>query len=185
MAEAARKLEPEEEFVRAKADSLLEAIGTVTESIAKMSSQYCLEAAALGRKFKPAHEKAKADLKKLETRLEKLCKTNHRALFTDGDRADLVHGALLFAVLKRVKRAKKVLEELERIGATEAIITVKSVDWDVLEGWTDERLIEVGTERKKEDKYSYELTGRPKAEGGKKGRTKSQAARGGNGGGVK
>jgi len=87
-------------------------------------------------------------------------KANRDGFFKgESERVDLRFGALLYAIEKRVKRAKDVLQRLEEIGAEEAIIVTKSVDWDVLEGWTDERLIEVGTERKRTEKYSYEVFG--------------------------
>jgi len=54
-------------------------------------------------------------------------------------------------------RVRGMLARLEEIGAVEAIKIVKSVDWDVLDKWTDERLIEVGTERGKKERFAYEI----------------------------
>jgi len=72
---------------------------------------------------------------------------------------DLTNGALLHKIERRVKRTRKMLERLEAIEAEDAIKIVKSVDWDVIEKWTYERLIEVGTERVKKETFAYKLAG--------------------------
>jgi len=99
----------------------------------------------------------KAVIAGLEKRPEKLMKVNRADLFDSADRIDLAHGALLFSIRERVRRAKGVLARLEEIGAKDGLITRTSVNWDALEKWTDERLIETGTERVREDCFSYEV----------------------------
>jgi hypothetical protein len=143
----------------AKADELLCSIREEQGKIAELNGQYAEQVNEVAARYKVAIKQKLADLGQLEKRLKKLMKANREGFFADADRIDLGNGALLLALEKRVKRAKETLKRLEEIGAVEAIIVTKSVDWDVLETWTDERLIEVGTERKRTDKYSYEIFG--------------------------
>jgi len=52
---------------------------------------------------------------------------------------------------------RNVLERLEEMGFSEAVRVAKSVDWDVLERWPDEKLNLVGTERVPKETIEYEL----------------------------
>ena len=59
-----------------------------------------------------------------------------------------------------MKRAKDVLKHLEESGAEDAaFIVTKAVNWEHLEKWSDERLIEVGTERKRTENFTWEIFG--------------------------
>jgi phage host-nuclease inhibitor protein Gam len=158
MALPAKKIEHRTE-AHAKADELLRSIKEEQEKLAALNGKYSEQAQLLVQIYKVAIKQKKAYLELLEKRLKKLCKANRDDFFSKTDRVDLNYGALLFAVEKSVKRAREVLARLEEIGAAEAVIITKSVNWDVLEDWTDERLIEVGTERKRTERYSYEIFG--------------------------
>jgi hypothetical protein len=164
MALAVKKAEyPTERHV--EADAMLQAISTESAQLATLMKGYQEESDRLIADYKVAIDRKKADIEALEKKLKKFMKKHRAAFFEEADRVDLKFGALILSLQKRVKRAKDVLKRLEEIGANEAIIVTKSVDWDVLEKWTDERLIEVGTERKKEEKYAYELYGEKSAKG--------------------
>ena len=96
-------------------------------------------------------------------RLQKLLRDHmkqRRGVFFDGtDRVDLQNGALLYKLEQRVKRARGVLEKLEKNGFSDAVKIAKSVDWDALEKWPVERLMLVGTERVKKETFEYEIKG--------------------------
>ena len=158
MAQAAKKIEYATE-AHATADELLKAIKEEQEELAALNNKYFEQANALASIYKVAIQQKKVGLEAIEKRLKKLCKANRDDFFSESDRVDLRYGALLFAVEESIKRAREVLARLEEIGAAEAIIVTKSVNWDVLEDWTDERLIEAGTERKRTERYSYEIFG--------------------------
>ena len=93
----------------------------------------------------------------LDKKIKTLCKYEREELFAETQRVELQHGALLYHAEWKIKRARGVLDKLEELGMTEAIKVSKSVRWDVLEKWTDEKLFLVGTERKLKESFSYEL----------------------------
>jgi hypothetical protein len=99
----------------------------------------------------------RARLEALDKKIKAHAKKHQVDLFVGRDRIDLVNGALLRKEEEYVRRVRGMLARLEEIGAVEAIKIVKSVDWDVLDKWTDERLIEVGTERGKKERFAYEI----------------------------
>jgi phage host-nuclease inhibitor protein Gam len=156
MAVTAKKIEYRTE-AHAKADELLSLLKDEQGKIDKLNAEYSEKVSALGAPYKVAIRQKSEDLGIIEKRLKKLMKANRDEFFAESDRVDLKCGALLFAILERVKRTKDVLRRLEETGADEAIIVTRSVNWDLLEDWTDERLIEIGTERKRKEEYSYEI----------------------------
>lgn len=160
MAEAAKKMDYPT-MAHLTADVYLEDIRATTLALRAMKGEWKTEFDELALRWKAKLAPLKTKLDELSNSLEKLMKANRDVLFDGTDRVDLCYGALLFAVQKRVKRARNLLAGLERLGAEEAIIITKSVDWDALEKWTDERLIEAGTERLQEDKFSWEVFGLP------------------------
>jgi hypothetical protein len=99
------------------------------------------------------------NLSRLETELKTLAREHHPDFFGESEscRVELPHGALLFALERRVKRARGVLENLKAEGFTQAVKIAESVDWDLLETWPEERLWLVGTERKTKEVYAYEV----------------------------
>lgn len=66
-------------------------------------------------------------------------------------------GTLVRQWERRVKRARGVLEALEKLGRMEAIKVAKSVHWDALERWSDEELRAVGTERVERALYGWDV----------------------------
>ena len=54
-------------------------------------------------------------------------------------------------------RGIDMLARLKELGAADGIKISELVNWDKIEEWPDERLIEIGTERVKDDKFAYEL----------------------------
>ncbi len=156
MAEPARKLDYPTAAHKI-ADGYLEDIAATTLALKKMEVEWKAELDQLATRWKAKMAPQKALLGELEVQIEKHMKVNRNQLFDGTDRVDLANGALIFAVIKRVKRARNLLERLEKINADDAIAITKSVDWEKLETWTDERLLEIGTERVKEDKFSWEL----------------------------
>ena len=91
-----------------------------------------------------------------------LMKKNSEAIFEGEERVELGHGSLLFTIEERVVKARGVLEKLKEQKFTGAIKVVESVDWDALEKWPVERLVLVGTKRKREEIFSWELKAKDK-----------------------
>jgi len=101
---------------------------------------------------------ARQQLGTVERALAKLSKGQKGVFFPDDhDRVDLKNGALLYKVLRPVKRVRGLLAKLQARGLKDAIKTTEKVDWDALEKWSKEDLADIGTERKKVELYEYEL----------------------------
>lgn len=106
----------------------------------------------------PGVQEAKEALAAAEKALEKHCKKHQGVIFGDRDRVDLKHGALLHGVRKVVRKAREVtVDALKALGFMDGIQVAESVNWDVIQGWTDERLAAIGTERKSKETWGYEL----------------------------
>ena len=157
--QAVKQVKPlsKRERLIAEIDELFERIKNERESIKKLEEAFNNELTKLQNKFYPAIEAHKAELKKYEDQLEKLAKMYEAELFKDGDLFETKLGRLIKQVKIAVKKARKVLEMLEKLGWTEAIIVEKKVNWQVLETWPEEKLIACGTERVRKVKITYEL----------------------------
>lgn len=87
----------------------------------------------------------------------------HQALFfgdAESCRVTLPHGVLLYDRGDYVVKKRGVTpERLESLGYPEAVKIAKSVDWDLLAAWPEEKLWAVGTERKIKETFGYEVGG--------------------------
>ena len=98
------------------------------------------------------------DIKTREKELKRLAGSRRAELFGKRDRIDLENGALMFAITRRVKKAKGMLERLKEYGyGAPAVKVAESVNWDELEKWPDDQLKQVGTERIVKEEFNYEL----------------------------
>ena len=138
-------------------DEYLSKIREEKEELSKLEEAFNRELEALQNKYYPHIERHKALLKSYEADLEKLAKSFAHELFVDSDLIELRNGRLIREEKEAVKRARGVLERLEKLGWNEAIIATKKVNWSVLETWPEEKLIACGTERVKKTKIVYEL----------------------------
>lgn len=141
----------------AAADEILVEIATEKADLARVQKEYEEKLEELKKQYYPLLEAKKTRLRELEKELTKLAKRERLALFAEGDRCELPHGALLLTWTRRVKRARGVLKRLEELGWEEAIVVTKKVNWDVLESWPDEKLVACGTERVVKETVEYEL----------------------------
>ncbi|MBW2617548.1 MAG: host-nuclease inhibitor Gam family protein [Deltaproteobacteria bacterium] len=145
---------------RDRADELLAEIGWMQGRLSHAQAEAEAEMEQVKAKWQDLTEYYHVKLTALEKELKALVRKNKAAIFGERDRVDLAHGSLIWAVSERVKRAKtvtvEVLEALGEIGRA-AVRVVKSVDWDALESWPEERLVEIGTERVRKKTISYEL----------------------------
>ncbi len=154
MGEAARKIYPE---VYKTADDLLAELKKAKEEHQKYMEQAEKEIRQVREKWLPVLESLETRINTLDRKIKSLAKKNRSEFFSETERVELANGALLYHAKWRVKRARGVLERLEGLGMTEAIKVSKSVKWDVLEKWPDEKLFVVGTERVLKEDFSYEL----------------------------
>lgn len=151
----AKILTPEHEA----ADALLAELAEGKRRLAFLDKEALEKLEAL----KAVYQKNTQPLRDKLARLEKVLlalEKRHRAVFFEGDscKVDLPHGALIYNLSRYVKRARAVTpERLEELGFPEGVKVVKSVDWDILSGWPDTRLLLVGTARVAKEEFGYEV----------------------------
>ena len=100
--------------------------------------------------------------KELETGLATFAATNKTKLFKRPRSRKLAFGTIGFRKSTELKPMPKmtwkaVLAKLISLKFTDAIRNKKSVNREELEKWTDERLEQVGVERKKKDEFFIEI----------------------------
>lgn len=155
MAEPARKLKPSD--LHGQADNMLQELGSVERQlqVERAAAQEQIDLVVANYKGRIGNLEKQLEL--LDKALRVYAKQHAGELFADADRVELRHGALMHAVDLRVKRIRDMLERLDERGLSEAVKIARSVDWDVVEKWPDERLVDLGTERVRKDVYSYEV----------------------------
>lgn len=144
------------EAVANKADEILNKLKIHKKMLEDIEAQYKEELEQIKNKYYKHIEGTKEEIRELEEELRKFALRHRHELFA-GDIAELRNGRLILQIKQTVKRVRGMLERLEALGWTEAIIVEKKVNWEELEKWTDERLIAAGTERIKKETVTYEL----------------------------
>lgn len=116
------------------------------------------EMEAVKKEFAPLMRQTKDSLDACERELKELARKHREAIFGDRDRVDLAGGALLYGRTEVVRKARGVtVELLDQLQYQDGILVVRSVNWDAIAAWPDERLAAIGTERKPKETYGYEL----------------------------
>lgn len=156
--------EPEKKFeypteAHAEADILLGRAAIVTAALEMIQEECRIEVAALAAKHNEKSATVKKELEILGKQIAKFAKKHQADLFEGRDRIDLFNGALLHQEDSHVVKPRGVdmLARLKELGITDGIKITEMVDWDSIEEWSGERLIEIGTERRKSDRFAYEL----------------------------
>ncbi len=122
------------EEVKEAVDRYLAELGRLKGEIAGLEREMGWQLAELREAWRYRLEPLEGQKVALEAALQSLARENKGTLFRgESDRLDLPHGALLYEVQRRVRRARQVLARLEEAGYTEAIRIAKSVDWEALE----------------------------------------------------
>lgn len=141
-----------------EADLLLERIGRAGQELEEEEARARAEMEEVRRKYHDQIAGAKARMEIWAEELRRLMRTHKRELFSgEDDRLELAHGALLYAVEEYVVKARRVLRRLKEAGLLEAVKVAESVDWDKLRTWPEEKLVMVGTERKRREVFAYEI----------------------------
>jgi type III secretion system FlhB-like substrate exporter len=175
MAEAAKKLDYPTP-AHAEADKLLAQAAALTATLSSIQKECQVEASALAAKHKKKVGPVKKGLEKLGAQIASFAKKHQVDLFEDRDRIDLLNGALLHQEGSHVIKPRGIdmLARLKELGIADGIKISELVDWDTIEQWPDERLIEIGTERVKDDKFAYELYAQEEAKSPPKARRKAK-----------
>jgi len=152
-------------------DELFAKIKAEKRALEKLETSYQKQLEKLQAKYYQKIEAHKQSLRTYEEKLEKLATRYAADLFEDSDLCETRLGRLIKQTKIAVKKARGVLEKLEKLGWTEAIELIKKVNWAVLEQWPDEKLIACGTERVRKVKIIYELKTNKKEEGSDEAKT--------------
>ena len=160
----------------ARADALAAELLDLRAALGVIQAQAVLDLGLIkdfyAGRLKPLKDQATS----LDKKIKALAKKERAVFFQRaGDQVSLPHIVLTFDVDEHVKQAEGVLANLKELallelagapgyeGFVEAIRIEESVRYEVLEKWTEARLLMVGTERARKEIFSYELRG----EGGK------------------
>jgi phage host-nuclease inhibitor protein Gam len=144
--------------IKEQADSLLGYIAGVQTDLEAINREWDTALKKLEKQYGKQARELHSQIKALEKKLVRLGKNNKEVLFDETDRLELGNGALLWSEFWKVKRAKTVTPAvLEDLGYLDGLRIEKKINWDVLEEWPEDRLIAVGTERKKKVNLEYEL----------------------------
>lgn len=148
-----------------KAEALLLTILRAKSAQDQVQSEFAAEIEAVKTRFAGRVQRCAEAVNKAENELIDLMKSNKAAWFGTTDQVNLEHGILLHGSQKKVKIPRDALERLEELGWFEAVKTVKSVDREVVEGMPDEKLVQIGAERKIRETFTYEIKGSKGKEG--------------------
>lgn len=138
-------------------NAALEQLALLWNDLMKKTTSYGEAIEAVKEQHEAGMSELRAQIEALEKKLKAYMEKHSAEIFEGEDRVELENGSLLFNVEYRVKQARGVLKKLEELGIDEAIEVSKKVKWDELEKWPVERLVMVGTEKKRKEIFDYEL----------------------------
>lgn len=139
-------------------NDLLGAAAKAKAELAACEARHAADLEALKARHAAYVKVEKDALAKAEKALVAFAKAHMPEIFGEADRCDVPNGAVIRQIVTWVVKARKVTPEaLEEAGYAEAVKIAKSVDWDQIEKWPDEKLIAVGTERKSKEEFSWEV----------------------------
>jgi hypothetical protein len=141
-----------------QANDLLQEQAADLADLSRVQAEYAAALAAFQEEWQGLLGPLEQEVAAGDKQLIALMKRERRSLFAAGDLVRLPAGVLTRQVGLFVRKAKAVTpENLEALGFGSAVKIVKSVDWDQLAEWPEDRLVLVGTERAKKEVFSYEL----------------------------
>lgn len=144
----------------ALADSILVEIGELTEALHHAEAKMEQELAAFKERWSQDLAPTREQLAALDKELKVYARENHNLFFGKAEscRVNLPHGVLMYDRSDYVvKKRSLTWERLEALGFPEAVKVDKSVNWDLLNTWPEEKLWAVGTEKKTKETFGYEL----------------------------
>jgi phage host-nuclease inhibitor protein Gam len=141
------------------ADRLLVKLAGIQGMLATLEAEAEAKLNAVKLEHRAPREALQARQAELEKELLALARKHRDFLFSgESCRVELPAGALLYELRRYVRKAKDLTPaRLEAAGFPEAVRVAKSVDWDALAAWPDERLFLVATDRRVKEEFGYEL----------------------------
>ncbi len=139
-------------------DLLMEELAACNLALTAIRAEASAKVEELTAHYVPEIELHRRRAAELDLEIREAERAYKQIIFAEGDRVKLEHGVLIRELKLRIYQSRKVLARLEELGRMEAIRIAKSVDWAVLESWTDEELAAAGTRRKPVEEFGYDLT---------------------------
>jgi phage host-nuclease inhibitor protein Gam len=149
--------------IHAQVDAYLYEIAVRTAAVQEILDEANAATQAVVARYNAQLEPLDALLKSAVMALEQTMKYNKKVLFADKDVVSLTYGTLLRTVDKKnlVFHGKKedIIATLERLGVgfAEAVKVAKSYDRDIIREWPDDKIAQIGAERKPKEDFSYDL----------------------------
>lgn len=135
-------------------------IDSLNDSLAVKKSEYDEELKRLKERYQKDFDAIRVKIDEREKALKKLLSSKRSLIFDKGDFVHLKNGSVWYRIRSLVKRARGVtVLLLEELGYVDGIKIEKSVNWDEIEKWSDERLTAIGTERVTKEEFGYDLRG--------------------------
>lgn len=143
--------------LRARADGLLEEIREKTLELEGLRRQADIEMQQVRERYAAQVANAQADIKMLDKCIVTLMRDCSAEIFRGGDKVSLENGWLLHTKNYKVKIPRGAVEKLEGLGWNHLVKVAKSVDREAVEALPESDLSRIGAEKKKVEKYAYEI----------------------------
>lgn len=149
--------------LHARADGLLEEIMYLNGALNAAEEVCGVKIDEIRAEYAPQIEFDRVAIAEKVGALLGLMKKEKAALFAEKDVIGLKHGSLLRTLDKKniIFHGKKddIIATLERLGAgyVEAVHVAKSFDRDIIKEWPDDKITQIGAERKLKEEFSYDL----------------------------
>ncbi len=141
-------------------DKKLAEIAKLKEEYNKINQAAQKELEQVKSKYQDSLGSLEEQIKAADESIRQYLKKHKVEIFGDfSDMAEVEHGSVFYRSKLVVHRARGVLKKLEEMDLKEAIKITKSVKWDIVEKWPDEKLEMIGTKRKKREDFEYEING--------------------------
>jgi phage host-nuclease inhibitor protein Gam len=142
-------------------ESILFDIDNLQDELAVQKKAYEEDMKIVKDRYQKNLEHIKQEIEKKEKSLKTLLKSKQTLIFAGSDVVNLKNGSIWHRVVSAVKKERQVtVDLLEQLGYLDGIKIVKSVNWDEISKWSDEKLAAIGTERVEKEEFGYDLLGR-------------------------
>jgi phage host-nuclease inhibitor protein Gam len=141
-----------------EAEKLLKELKSLNEVVEDLKKEADEALKEVKQKYSYEMQIVKNAVAVTEKKLIDLLKGNRRVFFSDGDYKNLENGSVWVRIKRAVKKARGVtVELLEKLEYLDGIKIEKSVDWNMIEKWPDEKLAAIGTERIEKEDFGYDF----------------------------
>lgn len=140
-------------------ESILFDLDNLQDELALQRKLYEEDVKIVKDRYQKSIEDIRQRIEEKEKTLKNILKSKQSIIFVEGDVVHLRNGSVWHRVVEVVKKARNVtVDLLERLGYIDGIRIEKSVNWDEISKWTDEKLAAIGTERVIKEEFGYDVS---------------------------